>query len=66
MALRTCAAQYLLYCIERKSEQESAAVNLIGKKGPVSAINLMEFNVGLAKAKEGQCIRTRDSYIRQF
>lgn len=44
--------KYLLHCFERKTTQAMAAQNLGKQKGgQISAINLMEFNLGVAKAK---------------
>jgi len=43
--------RFVLYSIERKAVQDSAAQNL-GKDGQITAINLMEFNIGLERAKK--------------
>ena len=45
--------QYYMYAVDQKSQQEQAASNLgAGETGVVSAIHLMEFDVGITRARK--------------
>jgi len=57
--------QYTLHVVERKSSQDAAASTKIGKGGgAISALNLMEFELGMDKARK--CHVKCVSMLREF
>ncbi|KAJ1493169.1 hypothetical protein T484DRAFT_1769394, partial [Baffinella frigidus] len=56
--------QYILHVVERKSTQDAAGTSKMGSNGAVSALSLMEFEVGMEKARKAhvRCI----TFVRGF